>query len=182
MENFYKEALATECSYDKENPFYASVELAGLMELLIETGHIADKYKKAVFYKNAETIPNTVENLYASATVSNYEERASSYKEAVNPRLLHAALGKLTEAVELLEALHTAGQAGTELDKVNFIEEVGDGMWYDGIILDELGVAEAVPQEAVMRKLRKVRYGNGFSAEAATKRDLKAERAALEGE
>ena len=57
-------------------------------------------------------------------------ERVSSVR---NIRLLHATMGLSTEITELFEAL-----AKKKLDRVNLIEEVGDQLWYIGIIIDEL--------------------------------------------
>lgn len=49
---------------------------------------------------------------------------------AINPDLLHAAIGIGTEAGELIEALHVGKNGVSEYDTVNLIEEMGDVMWY----------------------------------------------------
>lgn len=51
-----------------------------------------------------------------------------------NIRLLHAAMGVVTEVGELFEMLDKP-----ELDLTNLREECGDAFWYCAIIVDELG-------------------------------------------
>lgn len=96
-------------------------------------------------------------------------------------RLLHAAIGKATEAGELLDALKKHIFYGKPLDMVNVLEEVGDGFWYDAIICDVSGVTFQQIQERNIAKLR-ARYPQKFEAEQAINRDLDAERRVLEGQ
>ena len=100
-------------------------------------------------------------------------------KNATNIRLLHAAIGIFTESGELLEALVEAAETGT-LDKVNFAEEIGDVQWYAAIASDETGVSLDAIQKTNIAKLKK-RYPQKFDAELAVNRDVKGERAILEG-
>ena len=100
-------------------------------------------------------------------------------KNATNIRLLHAAIGIFTESGELLEALVEVAETGT-LDKVNFAEEIGDVQWYAAIASDETGVSLDAIQKTNIAKLKK-RYPQKFDAELAVNRDVKGERAILEG-
>jgi hypothetical protein len=50
-------------------------------------------------------------------------------------RLLHGAVGVMTEAGELFEAL-----AADKLDPVNVNEEIGDSAWYTALLCDVLGI------------------------------------------
>lgn len=50
-----------------------------------------------------------------------------------NIRLLHASIGMATENTELIEALKKP-----KLDKINFMEENGDILWYVAIACDEI--------------------------------------------
>ena len=49
-----------------------------------------------------------------------------------NVRILHAAIGCVTESGELLDALKKQIFYGRELDVVNVKEEAGDILWYEG--------------------------------------------------
>ncbi len=97
--------------------------------------------------------------------------------DAVN--VFHAILGKATEAGELLEALRECYNGNEVFDRVNAIEEVGDGFWYDAILLDEMGSDFADAQARVIAKLR-ARFPDKFEAEQANVRDLENERRILE--
>ena len=94
-------------------------------------------------------------------------------------RLLHAAMGKVTEAAEAVDQLKKVLFYGAPLDRVNLIEEAGDLEWYNAVERDELGVTREEVLGANRRKLAK-RYGGKFDADKAANRDLTAERKALE--
>lgn len=98
-----------------------------------------------------------------------------------NPRLLHAAIGCVTEAGEMLDALKKQMFYGKELDLVNFKEEMGDLLWYLAIAMDELGTTFSEEEARVIAKL-KHRYPGKFTKEAAEHRDLAGERLILEKE
>lgn len=94
-------------------------------------------------------------------------------------RLLHAVIGKVTEAAEALDNLKKHIFYGKPIDEVNLIEEQGDGHWYDAILYDALG---ADPEETLQKNIAKlmVRYPHKFESEQALTRDLEAERKTLE--
>lgn len=94
-------------------------------------------------------------------------------------RLLHAVIGKVTEAAEALDNLKKHIFYGKPIDEVNLIEEQGDGHWYDAILYDALG---ADPEETLQKNIAKlmVRYPHKFESEQALTRDLGAERKTLE--
>lgn len=94
--------------------------------------------------------------------------------------LLHAIIGKSTEAAELLEAILTP-ICGVDkpVDHVNILEEIGDGFWYDGIALEALGASFEMVAGMNNAKLRK-RFPNKFTEADAINRDLKGERKTLE--
>ena len=95
-------------------------------------------------------------------------------------RLLHAGIGLATESGEFLDALKKSIFYGKTLDTVNLKEELGDVLWYMAIALDALGTDFETEMEKNIKKL-KARYGEKFSQESAEYRDLKKERALLEG-
>ena len=94
-------------------------------------------------------------------------------------RLVHACFGMQTETSEFTDAIKKALFYGKDLDVVNLKEELGDLMWYMAIAMDELGTDFETEANRVINKL-KVRYPEKFSNEAATTRDLEAERKVLE--
>jgi NTP pyrophosphatase (non-canonical NTP hydrolase) len=97
-----------------------------------------------------------------------------------NQRLLHAGIGLATEAGEFLDALKKHIFYGKNLDTVNLKEELGDIFWYCAIIADQLGVDFDSVMERNIEKLQ-TRYGEKFTEERATNRDITAERTTLEG-
>lgn len=58
----------------------------------------------------------------------------------VTPRLLHGAIGLVTETAELLDSLKKTIFYGKPLDKVNIIEELGDILWYLSLVLKDRGI------------------------------------------
>jgi|SRR6185295_247598 len=94
-------------------------------------------------------------------------------------RLLHASMGLVTEAAELMDALKKYIFYGKELDLVNIKEEIGDSQWYTAIALDELGNSYEEIWAAVIKKLQ-ARYKGKFNEEGAINRDLVNERSILE--
>ena len=110
----------------------------------------------------------------------NFEDIGQRLVQEGNQRLLHGGIGLATEAGEFLDALKKHLFYGKELDRVNLSEELGDLFWYCAIIADELNVPIAEIMDTNIKKL-KARYGEKFTEKAADQRDLKSERAILEG-
>jgi NTP pyrophosphatase (non-canonical NTP hydrolase) len=98
--------------------------------------------------------------------------------------LLHGAMGMATEAGELLDAVKKHIFYGRTLDTINIEEELGDSMWYFGLIIHALHLMgyetgiEVICEKNIL-KLR-ARYGAKFSEAAANERDLAKEREILE--
>ena len=143
------ESLLDELKVDRE-----------ILDVLVKQCSDVDVLKKQLFYKK--------------------EDRSgmdSVTLDGANSRLLHGALGCITEGGELIEGLLG------EPDDVNIMEEVGDLMWYVGILLDEVS-SRGYPIIDVLKtniaKLRK-RYPEKFTEDAALNRDLDEERKVLEG-
>lgn len=96
-----------------------------------------------------------------------------------NPRVLHAAIGCVTESGEMLDALKKQMYYGRELDVVNVKEEAADLLWYLAILFDELGTDFETEQTRVIAKL-KARFPEKFTEQKAFDRDLETERKILE--
>jgi NTP pyrophosphatase (non-canonical NTP hydrolase) len=97
-----------------------------------------------------------------------------------NPRILHAAIGCVTEAGEMIDAIKKSTYYGRPLDTTNILEESGDLLWYLAILFDELGTDFETEMTRVITKL-KTRFPDKFTEEDAFTRDLVAERKVLEG-
>ena len=96
-----------------------------------------------------------------------------------NPRVLHAAMGCVTESAELMDALKKGAFYGRDVDYVNVREEAGDLLWYLAILFDELDTTFEQEMERVINKL-KTRFPEKFDIEHAHSRDLEGERKVLE--
>ena len=93
--------------------------------------------------------------------------------------LIHAQMGKQTEAAEVTDSLKRHIFYGTELDTVNIKEEIGDILFYCHLAASALGFTVQDCEDAVQRKLAK-RFPEGFSNDNAINRDLEVERVELE--
>lgn len=185
---FTRDALRTESrpqalAFSKEGTYK-------LLGLLVEAAAVADTCKRAIFYgkplakdkllshiNDLIVMADSLRQLAEADTLAGGPGDTSGL-HAPNLRLLHGAVGIFGEAGEILEALEKQ-MLGKELDLVNVAEETGDVDWYKAIIHDETGVAEEMTRSMVIAKLR-VRYPNKFDSDAATTRNLDAERAVLE--
>jgi len=101
----------------------------------------------------------------------------------VNPktlRLLHGAMGLVTESAEFLDVMKKYLFYGKPMDIVNMKEECGDLFWYLAILADEMGEANFTNMlQTNIAKLRE-RYPEKFTEDNAINRDLNAERAILQ--
>jgi len=61
-------------------------------------------------------------------------------RDSVIDRLDHAAMGLVTEAGELVDALKKHKRYGREFDLLNFCEELGDVAWYTALAVDVFGL------------------------------------------
>jgi NTP pyrophosphatase (non-canonical NTP hydrolase) len=138
------------------------------LHITIKTLQKLDNWKKKIFYNK----PIEIE-LLEGQTLSHPEAVTSEFV-----RLLHSSMGIATEACELLEALVKVLE-GKELDKVNLAEELGDVMWYIGLMVDTTQSDLEKIMENNNTKL-KLRYPNMFEEFYAIHRNLEAERKVLE--
>jgi len=149
--------------------------------LIVANGVILDEIKKALFYGRP------IKDMEAEAGETDFV-RYGKFLSSLHPdrakaeNILHAIIGKMTEVCELIDALGgmTDGDE-TKLDLVNVVEEVGDGFWYDAILLKAIGSDFEQAQRINIAKLKK-RFPDRFTETQALKRDLPAERKTLEGQ
>lgn len=105
-------------------------------------------------------------------------EGAPTYLDQVDTKLLHGAMGVVTEAGEFMDALKKTIFYGKPVDRVNLVEEVGDMMWYIFLILKSLDTTLETVMDINSAKLR-ARYPEQFTQMQAVERDLDTERFVL---
>ena len=132
---------------------------------LLTLGEDFDKTKKHLIYDAPKNV-NVPISMFINA-----KHRDLSQEQM---ELLHHALGKVTEAIEVFEAVADYVLKDKELDKVNLLEEVGDNFWYDAGILRLLQKTFEDAMEPNIEKLQ-IRYPGKFTEEHALNRDLERE-------
>lgn len=124
-------------------------------------------------------------------TSENYVENVLRTESPVTPemierisnpdtiRLIHGAMGLITESAEFMDALKKHIFYGKPLDFTNLLEECSDTYWYTGVIIDVLRTTINEVMTMNIEKL-KLRYPEKFSEHHAEHRNLEAERELLE--
>ena len=152
-------------------------ELTFVMSDMITVGHRLDQIKKHVFYGNEIKLEGR--NLAKECELG-IHRATGAINDNHMTHIAHGIIGKATESVELIEALYKHLYKGEKFDEVNVIEEIGDGQWYDALLLRVLNVSFAKAWSINIAKLYK-RFKGEFSKDKALNRDLKTERQVLEG-
>lgn len=117
----------------------------------------------------------------ALKTESNdFEAIIGRFSDHSTIRGLHASMGMVTEAAELIDVFKKHLFYGKEIDWINIEEEEGDLFWYLAIMVDVMGQENFDRIMAKNNAKLKSRYGNKFTEQAAINRDLSAERSVLE--
>lgn len=106
--------------------------------------------------------------------IQNVKRSESSHYHPIPSRILHGAIGCCTEAGEILDVMHKAIFYERSLDRMNLKEEIGDLLWYIGILCDSCGWSIEEVMEQNIAKLR-IRYPEQFSKRAEQSRDYTAE-------
>jgi len=178
-ENFIKDALRT-CSPNFYGERVSKRNFVHILNDCINAANQLDKVKKSLFYGR----DNNLDPAEGQRNVSDLPDilAGNGPETQVAINIIHGILGKFTEAGELLEALKSALNDKDEhgFDYVNLLEEIGDGFWYDAILLNELDSTFEEVQERIIAKLR-ARFPDKYEDASANERNLDAERAILEG-
>lgn len=144
-----------------------NAELISVMEEITECNEHYDLMKKAVVYHDHPTLDDNAPDHvnYSQAQIE----------------LWHAAIGMLTEAIEINQAVWTwiKNGGGRGLDVTNIGEELADNRWYEAMFLRKLGLFPENYMGTNIEKL-KARYPEGFSNHHAENRDIEVEREILE--
>lgn len=180
---YVQDAIRTESRVEKAETNIALFR--GAMDAANAVTEIFDALKKNIYYGreiNNDILLSHVLSLYIanSAILTSLGSRAVQGVIPVDPRVLHAVVGKFTEAGEMLQAIDNSILDDAPLDVVNMKEEFGDDKWYDAILCDALAIDMQAVCDTNIAKLR-ARYPDKFTAEAANNRDLENERKVLEG-
>lgn len=188
--NYIAQALRTEA------PQRPIIGYAGTLEKIVETliaaGSFADSVKKDLIYGKGTTLADAqnvigelIHHAYRVEDTLTSAPRHPIEESVINKRLLHVALGLIGEAGELLQAMLHSSDTGEPIDRVNLVEEAGDCLWYQALLLDEVYDITGCNASGVaarnIEKLRK-RFPDKFEVGLSNNRDLDAERRALEGE
>jgi NTP pyrophosphatase (non-canonical NTP hydrolase) len=154
-----------------------------VVKTAIESLKELDRIKKCIFYGKLIERKNykTADSLFYKGTCAHLpywlSNSSENDKNAVN--IIHGIIGKATEAGELLEALYKTAIEGQKFDIVNMQEEIGDGLWYDALMLRAVGSNFEKVQAANIAKLKQ-RFPDKFNEENAENRNLQQERKSLE--
>jgi NTP pyrophosphatase (non-canonical NTP hydrolase) len=141
-----------------------------------------DRVKKCLFYgRELGPLAEGVETGEVYQNCAKLPEWISSHpdEDAKACNIIHAIIGKATEAGELLEALHATAINGETFDVANAGEEIGDGFWYDALLARACGLTFDGIQRTNIAKLRH-RFPDRFTEYDANNRDLFGERRILE--
>lgn len=149
----------------------------GVLNDAIKALEALDKIKKALFY--GRDLVGLPERHDVVTGCQQLPFKIDSELQGRGELILHSIVGKATEVGEQLEQLFDVLFNGVFFDEVNFVEEIGDGQWYDAIGLRAVGVTFDECQRRNIAKLRH-RFPNAFTEFDANNRDLFGERRILE--
>ena len=153
---------------------------AAVLQDAIDALSALDRVKKTLFYgRDLGPLALAVGDVWQNcAKLPEWISDRPEEDEAAR-NIIHAIIGKATEAGELLEALHATTIRGETFDVANAGEEIGDGFWYDALLARACGLTFDGIQRTNIAKLRH-RFPDRFTEYDANNRDLFGERRILE--
>lgn len=176
-DEYQADCLLTESLPDPETFLDSEVKqrmLALILHDSLDIGWRADRFKKHLFYGREVAFTFDIHDKHKGVTLDKVEDKSQMV------RLLHAVLGLQSEVAEIAEQLLASLLEGKPLDPTSMMEEGGDALWYNSVLLDACGFKMSDTMRRNIAKLAK-RYPNQiFTSQAALNRDLDAERAELE--
>ena len=190
-EEYQETAISLESKTNDAAKVQIDADMAQQLMQLVATGRAADIVKRLCFY---EKKPDIVYGAKVQATVveiatllASLQVTNKTFAAFSSHRLLHAVLGKLSEAGEMMESLIRSAASGKPIDLDNFREEFGDDEWYGALGRDELyfladanthAFSQESIQEANLAKLN-VRYRRDEHQQYGGERDIPAEQQAM---
>jgi NTP pyrophosphatase (non-canonical NTP hydrolase) len=159
---------------------------AGLVEHMINAGVEADAVKRALFYgSTADSITERhkkakmeLDNLFSQCEAMGAVDPVRKLGD-VRIDLIHAALGMISEAGEILEEVVKSYVDGRDLNIENLEEEAGDQLWYTALALRSILSTFEKAGEKNINKLT-ARYPDKFDSNKAENRNLQEEKIALQ--
>jgi NTP pyrophosphatase (non-canonical NTP hydrolase) len=115
----------------------------------------------------------------ARTDLDDYTKMAARCQDQTTLKILHAVMGMVTEAGELMDAVKRHLIYGAPIDHVNVKEENGDSFWYQALLARSSGFTFPECMDTNIAKLLK-RFPEKFSEDRALNRDVDAERKLLE--
>ena len=177
LESYAEKALRTEAGSDEQMERARKAlkknidEICHCLIKMWRCGEHLGRIKAVCFYgKSGPSKPFPFDDILTKEEII---KRISS-----NPRLMHGLLGVTSEMSELIEPFLGHIFYGKRLDRKNIKEEIGDGKWFENLILDEICVSWDDVFDSNIAKLKK-RYPEKYTDEHALNRDLDGEREAL---
>ena len=179
LDNYQSLAERTSKQPEELTPLdnFHTAALYGGMRFGIAAGNCANDLKRRLAYGKVMP-PGSDADSFGKVTVDASVEPITLTVQQF--RLVHAVLGLMSEAGELMDQLSAHIFAKQPLDEVNIKEEFGDTFWYLAEGHNAVGAVFQQTMQTNIDKLR-ARYGDKFSEAAALTRDLTKERAVLEG-
>ena len=182
-ETYLQETARTHMKLDevRKDIFPTHTRLGAEVATMIMSGYHADLIKRSLFYKESvEKSRDRSEGykLLDRQTRQKLSEVEVNFDEK-SIDLIHAAIGMMSEAAEILQEVIDANIEGREIDVVNIKEELGDNQWYAALGLRTVGGTFEEVQTGNAEKLKK-RYPEKFNASEALERDVAEERIVLE--
>jgi hypothetical protein len=177
-QNYPSFATRTERIPTEETPIkdHLVAPLFGAFEYLLRMGEVADELKRGIYYGQPKS---GVEIMGKLPQGISWEAPSKLSLTPVQYRMLHAAIGMVTEAVEFMEVVVNNLKDGKEFDPVHVMEEVGDQSWYQAIPINIFGLTVEQVLATNIAKLQR-RYPEKFDLGKAVNRDTAAERVILE--
>lgn len=131
------------------------------LEMFVAAGEHASKNKRRIFYRE--------------------DDEGETIADPATMRILHAVYGLQDEVSEIADNVRNALALRQKVDNVNIGEESGDMLYYMAVLLSAANQNFLSVLNANLLKLQ-ARYGDEFSTEKASNRDLDTERSILEEE
>lgn len=176
---------AAELEHPRRDVFKTDADLCSQLLPVMAAGRMADYTKRCVFYR--EDVAKTQERaekgnnelgLLSEAIEVMRDENSQKLLGLTRIDLIHAALGLISEAGEILEEVVESYADDRPVDLTNIREELGDAEWYQALGLRASDATFESVAEQNIEKLR-IRYPEKFTSENALNRDLQAEKQAL---
>lgn len=162
---YQNQALRTECETTPELLYRLEQHNQELLGILYDADCLltrANIFKRGVYYGKFDNIPQSTQ---PNVTVE-------------TARLLHAALGLVTEGIEFLQ-LVTDGDPFDPSTKMKMIKELGDSSWFKALACSVLGETIERVDALNIIKLRE-RYPEKYSDDLANNRDETVELSTME--